>query len=510
MGGESTEISAGTTTVVIEAAYWDPTVIARTARRHKLPSEASRRFERAVDPAVAAVAAEFAAELLVALRRRRDRRPVGRSRPTRRSPARDRRCPLTEPERLMGRPYDRSRSSPAGCSRSGCAVTRRIPRRRGPVGAAAELAARPHPARRPGRGGRPAGGFRHHRRRCCRWRRPAPGSPPRQRRERLIAADLASAGLTEVLSFPFIGAAELDALGLPDGRRPPPRRWRWRNPLDADRPMMRTTLLPGLLDTVLRNLSRGTRDLRCSRSVRCSCRAATRRAVRRSASTAGRRDQQLAVLNAALPNQPRHVRGGARRRGRTCRLVGPAGGRVWADAIELARRIGADGRRRAARGRRPSRRPWHPGRCASIRVGDWPIGFAGELAPAVVERLGLPPRTAALELDLDGLPARRTAGRAGDLPLPAGAPGRGAWWSTAAVPAGRRPARRCATAAASCSNRVRLFDVYAGDQVGAGRKSLAFAMVVRAPDRTLTAADATDVRDAALAAAAERVGAALR
>ena len=57
---------------------------------------------------------------------------------------------------------------------------------------------------------------------------------------------------------------------------------------------------------------------------------------------------------------------------------------------------------------------------------------------------------------------------------------------------------------------LRLFDVYAGDQVGAGSKSLAFAMVVRAPDRTLTAAEATEVRDAALAAAAKRVGAALR
>ena len=65
MGGESTEISSSTTTVVIEAAYWEPTVIARTARRHRLPSEASRRFERAVDPWVAVVAAEAAAELLV-------------------------------------------------------------------------------------------------------------------------------------------------------------------------------------------------------------------------------------------------------------------------------------------------------------------------------------------------------------------------------------------------------------------------------------------------------------
>jgi len=57
---------------------------------------------------------------------------------------------------------------------------------------------------------------------------------------------------------------------------------------------------------------------------------------------------------------------------------------------------------------------------------------------------------------------------------------------------------------------VRLFDVYTGDQVSTGRKSLAFSMVVRAADRTLTAADATAVRNSALAVAAQRVGAVLR
>ena len=65
--------------MVIEAAYWKPTVIARTARRHRLPSEASRRFERAVDPWIAVVAAEAAAELLVRYGGGEHRRPVRRS-----------------------------------------------------------------------------------------------------------------------------------------------------------------------------------------------------------------------------------------------------------------------------------------------------------------------------------------------------------------------------------------------------------------------------------------------
>ena len=64
MGGASTEIGAGTTDVVLEAAHWDPPTISRGVRRHKLPSEAAKRFERAVDPEVAGAALERACRLL--------------------------------------------------------------------------------------------------------------------------------------------------------------------------------------------------------------------------------------------------------------------------------------------------------------------------------------------------------------------------------------------------------------------------------------------------------------
>lgn len=67
MGGADTELTATTRTVLIEAAHFDPVSIARTARRHRLPSEASRRFERGVDPAIAAAAATRVADLLCAL-----------------------------------------------------------------------------------------------------------------------------------------------------------------------------------------------------------------------------------------------------------------------------------------------------------------------------------------------------------------------------------------------------------------------------------------------------------
>ena len=181
---------------------------------------------------------------------------------------------------------------------------------------------------------------------------PGPGLSARQRRARAVAADLASAGLTESWSFPFLGAADLAALGLPDGdvRR---RAVRVSNPLDADRALLRTTLLPGLIDTVQRNLSRGARDLALyeigqvflprTDPPRPPALAVDRPADRR----------ELAVLDASLPLQPRHV--AAVLAGEIDRSGWWGAGRIaeWADAIELARRIGvacgvaaADGRRR--------------------------------------------------------------------------------------------------------------------------------------------------------------------
>src|SRR5207253_2729021 len=65
MGGASTEIGPQTSDVVLEAAHWEPRSIAFTARRHKLPSEASRRFERGVDPEIAGAALQRCVDLLV-------------------------------------------------------------------------------------------------------------------------------------------------------------------------------------------------------------------------------------------------------------------------------------------------------------------------------------------------------------------------------------------------------------------------------------------------------------
>ena len=229
MGGESTEISSQTTDVVIEAAWWDPAVISRAARRHKLPSEASRRYERGVDPSISAIAAEAAAELLT---RYAGGTIVGRSDEVASIPATPViALPVGESERLAGRPYDVvsivQRLEQVGCTVADPAADPLLvtppswrPDLTRPADLVEEVARLEDYATIPTiLPGAPAG----------------TGLTPRQRRLRRVADDLTSAGLTEVLSFPFVGTADFDALGLaaddprrrhcrlgqPAGRRPP-------------------------------------------------------------------------------------------------------------------------------------------------------------------------------------------------------------------------------------------------------------------------------------------------
>ena len=340
---------AATTDVVIEGAYWDPPVISRTARRHKLPSEASKRFERGVDPQLSPVAVERAAALLAEFGGGvvdEGRTDVGQ--PPVLEPVT---LPIGEPERLTGRSFGPGvaalRLAQVGCS--GVGVGRRG-RQFGAGGHAAQLASRPDQGRRPGGGGGQARGLRHHSHQVP-HAPPGPGLQPRQLRARAVAADLASAGLTESWSFPFLGAGDLAALGLPEGdvRR---RAVRVSNPLDADRALLRTTLLPGLIDTVQRNLSRGARDLALYEIGQVFLPRAD--PPRAPALPVDRRPaaDELAVLEASLPLQPRHVAGVLA--GEIDRSGWWGAGRVaeWADAIELdqadrggVRDAAADGRR---------------------------------------------------------------------------------------------------------------------------------------------------------------------
>ncbi|RIQ17526.1 phenylalanine--tRNA ligase subunit beta, partial [Jiangella rhizosphaerae] len=190
---------------------------------------------------------------------------------------------------------------------------------------------------------------------------------------------------------------------------------------------------------------------------------------------------------------------------------GPARPASWADAVEAARVV-ARAAGVALRVEKDEHAPWHPGRCAALYVGDTLAGHAGELHPRVVAALGLPARTSAMELELD----RLFPGGVGDEPVRAP--------SVSTFPIATQDVALVVDAAVAAADvedalrsgagalleSVRLFDVFTGAQLGEGKKSLAYALRFRAPDRTLTVEETTAARDAAVAAAAERTGAVLR
>ncbi|MGB6227705.1 MAG: phenylalanine--tRNA ligase subunit beta, partial [Pseudonocardiaceae bacterium] len=335
---------------------------------------------------------------------------------------------------------------------------------------------------------------------------PGRGLTATQRRRRTISRALAGAGYVEVLPSPFVSAGTWDAFGLTedDPRR---RTVALLNPLEADRDQLATTLLPGLLEALVRNVARGQRDVALY-GMAPVVQPHTGAIAMPVVGVLGRpSDAEVAALIGALPAQPLHV--GAVLAGQWERPGWWGSGRTvtWADAVQAARLVGhAAGVELEVRAAATA--PWHPGRCAQLQVEGHPVGHAGELHPAVVEVLGLPPRTCAMELDLDALPLTDRR------PAPVVSPYPPVLQDVALVVDTSVPvAELTATlrrGAGELLEDVRLFDVYTGDQIGAGKRSLAFALRFRAHDRTLTAAEASAARDAAVAAAIQTHNATLR
>jgi phenylalanyl-tRNA synthetase beta chain len=498
MGGASTEIGDGTTAVLLEAAHWEPTGVARTARRHRLPSEAAKRFERGVDPEMTVVALARAAELLaeyggakvaggvvdVDTRAPRPAIPLDADRPA----------------RIAGVPYTAAQVvellGAVGCDvdASGSPLAVTPPSWRPDLTDPADLVE--EVIRLAGYDDIPS---------VLPTAPPGRGLTEAQRRRRSVGRTLAEAGYVEAPSYPFVGTAALDALGLPDDD---PRREVVvvRNPLSEEEPGLRTTLLPGLLATLARNLSRGQRDLALFEHG-----AVFPGGVRTPAPLPGvderPDDATLAALLGAVPDQPWHVAvalsGDREPRG----WWGKGRSATWADAVQAARLVAA------ASGveltvRAGEQAPWHPGRCAELVVGDRVVGHAGELHPRVCAALELPARTSVMELDLDALPAA-------EVPVgPAISSFPPVLIDLALVVKDEVPAAEVEESlregAGELLESLRLFDIWTGAPVPAGARSLAYALTLRAPDRTLTSDEATAVRDAAVAAAARRTGAELR
>ena len=330
------------------------------------------------------------------------------------------------------------------------------------------------------------------------------GLTPEQKRRRAASRELAAAGYVEVALSPFVGADVPDRLGLAadDVRR---RSVRLANPLSEEESFLRTSLLPGLLAAAVRNASRGHPDLSLFEMGLVFIASGVAPVA---SPGAGSRPsaEQLAALDATLPAQPRHaavlLTGNREPQG----WWGPGRPADWADAVDAARVLA-----RAAHAEltvtAAEAAPWHPGRCAALSVGGKIIGHAGELHPRVIAAFELPARTCAMELDLDALVA--AAGGPVSAPVISAFPA--AERDVALVVAAGVPAADVESAvrdgAGELLESLTLFDVF---PLPDGRRSLAFRLVLRAADRTLTAEEANSARDAAVARAAERTGAQLR
>ncbi len=539
MGGLNTEMGPQSTDVVIEAAHFSPEGTGRMGRRHKLSSESSYRFERGVDRELPLRASAKAVSMLASFggasvlpgctHAQTDVEPVTIA------------MHASYPDEVAGMVYGRD------------TVVRRLRE----VGC--EVAAAPAPD-----GGQQAADGKHLRHEHGRHDRTAgmllvtppswrpdltdpadlaeevirlegyanitirmpratagQGLTTRQRMRRTVGRALAGSGYVEVLSWPFSPVTDADALQLP-AEDPLRTAVTIANPLSEDEPLLRTTLLPGLLRVLARNIGRGFGDVALFETGMVfhprpgSPAVAPILRVDRAPTV-----EELGTLHAALPDQPVRVATVLAGNREAAGWWGQGRPASWADAVQSAREV-CDAARVPVQVRAAAQPPWHPGRCAAIfvRAGadrEWLAGYAGELHPRVVKAFGLPARTCAMELDLSVIETAADTVPPASAPVLSGYPVAiqdVALSVPAAVAAADVQAALVAGVAgadgAGLLEDVRLFDLYTGEQAGEGQKSLAYTLRFRAADRTLTAEETSALRDAAVAEAERRVGAVLR
>lgn len=502
MGGGTTEMSETTRNVLIEAATFDTVSIARTARRHKLPSEASRRFERGVDPAIPFVAAARVADLMVQYAGGTDTRAGGALHATVETPAVE--LPRAFVPALIGVDYTAAEIVGA-LELIGCEVRENdenwvvLPPSWRPDltdkwTLAEEVARIEGYDRIPSVLPTPPSGR---------------GLTAAQQGRRRVANALAAAGYVETPSFPFSTDEQNDLHGSASGEHLPSIKL--ANPLDGQAPFLRRSLVPGLLRVAHRNVARGLTDLALFETgavflpepgVMYGTEFVPPLAVRPDAAT-------LAALDASIPPQHRHVAvlvtGSI-----TPKQPGLAAEQAGlADALDAVRTIAAAAGVTidVAQGERAA---LHPGRTGVLSVGATAVGYVGELLPAVAEAADLPGRVIVAELDLD-----LVLSLAGEKVVAASLSGYPAATQDVSLVVGADvPASEVRAAliegAGELLESLRLVDDYRGAGVPESSKSLTFALRFRAADRTLTAAEATEAKLAGVAVAAERFGASLR
>ena len=494
MGGLTSEVSNLTTKIALEAAHFDPLSISRNSRSHNLSSEASRRMERNTDPALAEIASARATQLLIDLA---DAKYVGTSQAG--SPIKNRKVKISQTQisKYLGFPYTAKQVKSAllliGCkvAGSGDLLTVEVPTWRPDLINFADFAeeiARLNsydliPATLPtGKNGARLNDMQY--------------------RKRAVAISLANQGFTEVINYPFVSQEMVDLLGFTGDRA---KSFKIANPMSEEFPLLRTHLLPGLLTTAVRNIGRGSKNLAIF-EIGTIFRNTTPLGKAVNPGISKRPSEKVIKdIYDGVPKQMLFV--GAVVTGETILSDWQGSGSKfnWSDAIAKAQEIiestGNDYEIFSS-----DLAPWHPGRCAELRVNGKPVAHAGELHPRVITALNLPERSCAFAVILSELPS------AGVTKAPA-------IWSFPAVVQDVALVVESKISAADLTAAIKqgagpllesivLFDRY--DQMAGNKVSLAFTLTFRASDRTLTSDEVALYRDQAIAQAAKSVGAVLR
>lgn len=479
MGGKESEVSDATTDVLLESAYFAPKGIFRTSKRHSLRSEASARFERGTDPELVAYAADLAAgfiaawssgtvsggvvdvypvpvaERKIALRPSRTRQVLGMAVedrevvgslerlgleprwegdevvvtvPTRRPDLSIEEDLIEEVARVVG--YDRLPSTlPSGSGRSGSIGTE-------------------------------------------------------QRQVRALRRLMSGAGLLEARTNSLVGPDLVAKVPFPtsDPRATPVP---LANALTREQSLLRTSLVPGLIESAVRNLSRGRGEVRLFEVGSCFHGSGDKLP-----------DEPLllgAVLAGAVPAS----------------WYSPERRFDFFDMKGVFEAV-ASGTKASLEFIAVTQTPMHPTRAASVQLDGRVIGYVGELAPDVMEAFDVDTHIVVGEIDLRQLfsGSKDTSVTSVQTRFPA------VLLDLAVVVDEEVPSGEVIALAKNSGGPllvgVRLFDVYRGDQVKQGSKSLAVALTFRSPERTLTEAEAIAGRDQIVAALKAGLGAEIR
>ncbi|HKN38558.1 MAG TPA: phenylalanine--tRNA ligase subunit beta [Acidimicrobiia bacterium] len=483
MGAGDSEVSDTTTELLLESAYFTPDGILRTSKHLGLRTESSARFERGVDPNGTAIAADRAWELFAEVASSQAAAGTLDAYP---APIEAIRVSLrtARVNDVLGTDLDtatiRGHLEPLGftvpegvhADGHGGVVEYVVPTYRPDCEREIDLieeVARHH-------------GYNNIARTLPRMKEPSGGLTPVQLGRRAVRDALLGTGLSEAYTFSLVAPADLAAAGLP------PEGIELENPLRAEESLLRPAVLPGLLKAAAFNAGHALPDVGLFEIGHIFLPPPPGQTL------PDEREHVAVVLTGTvfrLPHEPNRPVDGHDVVGRF---------ETVAEALALA-----DWRLRPG-----DAAGFAPGRAAHVVVDGAAVGAVGEIDPAVLARIGLAGPAAALEVNLSQIlgatrkerrsvtPSRYPASTIDlafvlDEPVPAGA-----------------AQRTLSTTAGDLLEDVRLFDVFRSEVLGPNKKSLAFGLRFRAPDRTLTDEEVGGLRQRLIDAMAKEHGAVLR